>query len=179
MNETGSLRVSPAGALLGELTVPGDKSVSHRAVMLGARAEEMVTVDGFGASADTLATIDAFRRMGVRIDHPEPGHLVINCVGLRGLRPPDGPIDVGNAGTLIRLLPGILAGQQGEFVLDGDESIRRCRWPRWGWISRPPTATRRSPSAGAAFSRSTTGRRSLRPRSSPACSWPACTRSGG
>ncbi|HEX5260208.1 MAG TPA: 3-phosphoshikimate 1-carboxyvinyltransferase [Gaiellales bacterium] len=124
MNETGSLRVSPAGALLGELTVPGDKSVSHRAVMLGALAEEMVTVDGFGASADTLATIDAFRRMGVRIDHPELGHLVIQGVGLRGLRPPDGPIDVGNAGTLIRLLPGILAGQQGEFVLDGDESIR-------------------------------------------------------
>ena len=124
MNETGSLRVSPAGALLGELTVPGDKSVSHRAVMLGALAEEMVTVDGFGASADTLATIDAFRRMGVRIDHLEPGHLVIQGVGLRGLRPPDGPIDVGNAGTLIRLLPGILAGQQGEFVLDGDESIR-------------------------------------------------------
>jgi 3-phosphoshikimate 1-carboxyvinyltransferase len=124
VNEAGSLRVSPAGALLGELTVPGDKSVSHRAVMLGALAEEMVTVDGFGASADTLATIDAFRRMGVRIDHPEPGHLVIQGVGLRGLQPPDGPIDVGNAGTLIRLLPGILAGQQGEFVLDGDESIR-------------------------------------------------------
>ncbi|HEU0193046.1 MAG TPA: 3-phosphoshikimate 1-carboxyvinyltransferase [Gaiellales bacterium] len=124
MNGEGCLRVSPAGALLGELTVPGDKSVSHRAVMLGALAEETVTVDGFGASADTLATIDAFRRMGVRIDHPEPGHLVIQGVGLRGLRPPGGAIDVGNAGTLIRLLPGILAGQQGEFVLDGDESIR-------------------------------------------------------
>jgi 3-phosphoshikimate 1-carboxyvinyltransferase len=124
VNGEGCLRVSPAGALLGELTVPGDKSVSHRAVMLGALAEETVTVDGFGASADTLATIDAFRRMGVRIDHPEPGHLVIQGVGLRGLRPPGGAIDVGNAGTLIRLLPGILAGQQGEFVLDGDESIR-------------------------------------------------------
>ena len=124
MNGEGSLRVSPAGALLGELSVPGDKSVSHRAVMLGALAEETVTVDGFGASADTLATIDAFRRMGVRIDHPDPGHLVIQGVGLRGLRAPDGPIDVRNAGTLIRLLPGILAGQQGEFVLDGDDSIR-------------------------------------------------------
>jgi 3-phosphoshikimate 1-carboxyvinyltransferase len=124
VNGEGSLRVSPAGALLGELSVPGDKSVSHRAVMLGALAEETVTVDGFGASADTLATIDAFRRMGVRIDHPDPGHLVIQGVGLRGLRAPDGPIDVRNAGTLIRLLPGILAGQQGEFVLDGDDSIR-------------------------------------------------------
>jgi 3-phosphoshikimate 1-carboxyvinyltransferase len=124
VSEVGSLRVSPAGALLGELTVPGDKSVSHRAVMLGALAEETVTVDGFGASADTLATIDAFRQMGVRIDHPEPGHLIIQGVGLRGLQAPAGAIDVRNAGTLIRLLPGILAGQQGEFVLDGDDSIR-------------------------------------------------------
>jgi 3-phosphoshikimate 1-carboxyvinyltransferase len=124
VNDPGSLRVSPAGALLGELSVPGDKSVSHRAVMLGALAEETVTVDGFGASADTLATIDVFRRMGVGIAQPEPGHLVIQGVGLRGLRPPDAPIDVRNAGTLIRLLPGILAGQRGEFVLDGDESIR-------------------------------------------------------
>jgi 5-enolpyruvylshikimate-3-phosphate synthase len=84
VNETGSLRVSPAGALLGELTVPGDKSVSHRAVMLGALAEEMVTVDGFGASADTLATIDVFRRMGVRIDHPEPGHRSSRASGCAG-----------------------------------------------------------------------------------------------
>ena len=122
--EAATLRVGPAGALTGELTVPGDKSVSHRAVMLGSLADEMVTVTGFGASADTLATVEAFRSMGVEIDHPEPDRLVIQGVGLRGLRPPAGGIDVGNAGTLIRMLPGILAGQQGEFVLDGDASIR-------------------------------------------------------
>jgi 3-phosphoshikimate 1-carboxyvinyltransferase len=122
---TATLRVGPAGALTGELSVPGDKSVSHRAVMLGSLAEEMVTVTGFGASADTLATVDAFRAMGVEIDRPQPDRLVIHGVGLRGLQPPADGIDVRNAGTLMRLLPGLLAGQRGEFVLDGDESIRR------------------------------------------------------
>jgi 3-phosphoshikimate 1-carboxyvinyltransferase len=119
-----TLRVGPAGALVGELTVPGDKSVSHRAVMLGSLADETVTVTGFGASADTLATVEAFRSMGVGIEQPEPDRLIVHGVGLRGLRPPPDGIDVGNAGTLIRMLPGILAGQQGEFVLDGDASIR-------------------------------------------------------
>jgi 3-phosphoshikimate 1-carboxyvinyltransferase len=119
-----TLRVGPAGALAGELTVPGDKSVSHRAVMLGALADETVAVTGFGASADTRATVEAFRAMGVRIDHPEPDRLVVHGAGLRGLRPPADGIDVRNAGTLIRLLPGILAGQLGEFRLDGDASIR-------------------------------------------------------
>ncbi|MGN6379812.1 MAG: 3-phosphoshikimate 1-carboxyvinyltransferase [Gaiellales bacterium] len=119
-----TLRVGPAGALVGELTVPGDKSVSHRSVILGSLADETVTVTGFGASADTLATVDAFRSMGVEIDHPEPDRLIIHGVGLRGLRSPGSAIDVRNAGTLIRLLPGVLAGQSGEFVLDGDPSIR-------------------------------------------------------
>jgi 3-phosphoshikimate 1-carboxyvinyltransferase len=84
-----------------------------------------VTVTGFGASADTLATVDAFRSMGVEIDRRGEDRLVISGVGMRGLREPDGPIDVRNAGTLMRILPGILAGQRGTFVLDGDESIRR------------------------------------------------------
>src|SRR5207245_1209338 len=78
------LRVGPAGSLTGELSVPGDKSVSHRAVMLGALADESVTVTGFGASADTLATVDAFRAMGVRIEQPQPDMLVIHGVGMRG-----------------------------------------------------------------------------------------------
>ena len=121
---SGELRIGPAGALAGELTVPGDKSISHRAVMLASLADEAVIVSGFGASADTLATVDAFRSMGVPIDVAEPDRLIVEGVGLRGLRAPDGPIDVGNAGTLMRLLPGILAGQRGEFVLDGDDSIR-------------------------------------------------------
>ncbi len=116
--------MGPAGSLTGELSVPGDKSVSHRAVMLGALADESVTVTGFGASADTMATVDVFRSMGVRIDQPQPDVLVIHGVGMRGLQAPAGTLDVRNAGTLMRLLPGILAGQRGEFVLDGDESIR-------------------------------------------------------
>ena len=119
------MTVRPAGALVGELTVPGDKSISHRAVMVGALSDEDVTVTGFGASADTLATVEAFRSMGVEIERRGEDRLVIAGVGMRGLREPDGPIDVHNAGTLIRILPGILAGQRGTFVLDGDESIRR------------------------------------------------------
>ena len=125
MAEAATLTVRPAGALVGELTVPGDKSISHRAVMVGALNDEDVTVTGFGASADTLATVDAFRSMGVEIDRRADDRLVISGVGIRGLREPDGPIDVRNAGTLMRILPGILAGQRGTFVLDGDESIRR------------------------------------------------------
>jgi 3-phosphoshikimate 1-carboxyvinyltransferase len=119
------LQVAPAGALVGELSVPGDKSISHRAVMVGALSDDRVTVTGFGASADTLATVDAFRAMGVSIERVGGDGLVIEGVGMRGLRPPDGVIDVGNAGTLMRILPGILAGQSGSFTLDGDESIRR------------------------------------------------------
>ncbi len=118
------LRVGPSGGLTGELEVPGDKSVSHRAVMLGSLAEERVTVTGFGASADTLATVAAFRAMGVDIERVGDSTLVIQGVGLRGLKPPEGGIDVHNAGTLMRLLPGILAGQTGEFVITGDASIR-------------------------------------------------------
>jgi 3-phosphoshikimate 1-carboxyvinyltransferase len=84
-----------------------------------------VTVHGFGASADTLATISTMRGLGVKIERAGDDVLRIHGVGLRGLQEPEGRIDVENAGTLMRLLPGILAGQMGEFVLDGDASIRR------------------------------------------------------
>src|SRR6476660_739706 len=119
------LQVAQAGALVGELSVPGDKSISHRAVMVGALSDDRVPVTGFCVSADTLATVDAFRAMGVSIERVGDDGLVIEGVGMRGLRPPDGVIDVRNAGTLMRILPGILAGQSGTFTLDGDESIRR------------------------------------------------------
>jgi 3-phosphoshikimate 1-carboxyvinyltransferase len=118
-------RFAPAGAIAGELTVPGDKSISHRAVMVASLCDGEVAVEGFGASADTMATVAAMRALGVEIDQPEPDRLRVHGVGLRGLRAPDERIDVQNAGTLMRLLPGILAGQTGEFVLDGDASIRR------------------------------------------------------
>jgi len=125
MAEAGELEVAPAGAVAGELSVPGDKSISHRAVMVGALTSGTVSVTGFGASADTLATVDAFRAMGVAVERDGDDRLSIEGVGMRGLRPPDGPIDVRNAGTLMRILPGILAGQTGTFTLDGDDSIRR------------------------------------------------------
>ena len=125
MPDRAELHVGPAGGLFGGLVVPGDKSVSHRSVMLGSLADGRVRVEGFGASADTLSTVEAFRAMGVSIERPDETTLLIDGVGLRGLRAPKVAIDVGNAGTLIRLLPGLLAGQQGTFTLDGDESIRR------------------------------------------------------
>jgi 3-phosphoshikimate 1-carboxyvinyltransferase len=118
-------RFSPAGAISGELAVPGDKSISHRAVMIASLCDGPVAVAGFGASADTLATVKAMRALGVEIEGPDAGALRIHGVGLRGLRAPAERIDVENAGTLMRLLPGVLAGQIGEFVLDGDASIRR------------------------------------------------------
>src|SRR5258705_142266 len=103
------------------------KAVSHRRVLFGALAEGPVEVDGFGAGADTRSTIAAVEQLGARVDVLDDGatRLRVHGVGLRGLRAPDGPIDVGNAGTLLRLLVGILAGQDGSFTLDGDESIRR------------------------------------------------------
>jgi 3-phosphoshikimate 1-carboxyvinyltransferase len=122
-----TLRVAPASALIGEISPPGDKSVSHRAVMLGGLADGPVEIDGFGAGADTLSTIAAMEQLGVRVERLDDGptRLRVHGVGMRGLVAPDRPIDVGNAGTLMRLLVGILAGQQGTFTLDGDDSIRR------------------------------------------------------
>jgi 3-phosphoshikimate 1-carboxyvinyltransferase len=125
MSEPAVLGVAPAGALVGELSVPGDKSISHRSVMVGSLCEGVVAVTGFGASADTLATVEAFRSMGVAIEREGEDGLRIEGAGLRGLQQPPEPIDVHNAGTLMRILPGILAGQHGTFVIDGDDSIRR------------------------------------------------------
>jgi 3-phosphoshikimate 1-carboxyvinyltransferase len=117
-------RVEPAGTLVGHIAVPGDKSISHRAVLIGALADGETHVHGLGRSADTQSTIDAVRSLGVQVDDVADDELVVHGVGLRGLQAPDGPIDAGNAGTLMRLLPGILAGQEGRFELTGDESLR-------------------------------------------------------
>jgi 3-phosphoshikimate 1-carboxyvinyltransferase len=117
-------RVEPAGSFVGHLAVPGDKSISHRAVLIGALAEAETHVRGFGRSADTLSTIDAVRALGVQVDDVADDELVVHGVGVRGLRAPDEPIDAGNAGTLMRLLTGILAGQEGRFEVTGDESLR-------------------------------------------------------
>ena len=116
------MRVEPAASLHGDLAVPGDKSISHRALLLGAIADGVSEIEGFGASEDTLSTAAAMRALGVVV--AVAGDQVrIEGVGLRGFRSPEEPIDCGNAGTLMRLLPGILAGQEGRFELVGDESL--------------------------------------------------------
>ena len=115
----------PGSPLHGECRVPGDKSVSHRAVMLGALANGETRVEGFLEGEDTRATAAAFAAMGVRIEAPSDGVRVVHGVGLHGLRAPTHPIDCGNAGTGMRLLAGVLAGQRFDSVLIGDESLSR------------------------------------------------------
>jgi 3-phosphoshikimate 1-carboxyvinyltransferase len=116
--------VAPAVSLRGAVAVPGDKSISHRAVLIGSVCEGETVVTGFGRSDDTESTVNAMRALGVRIDDEGPDRLRIHGVGLRGLQPLDGPIDCGNAGTLVRLVAGILAGQEWrQFELVGDESL--------------------------------------------------------
>lgn len=117
------MRIEPAAAILGHIAVPGDKSISHRAVLLAAICEGETRIEGFGRSADTEATIAAVRALGVRVYEASPVTLRVFGAGLRGLEAPDGPIDCGNAGTLMRLLPGLLAGQKGRFTLSGDDSL--------------------------------------------------------
>ncbi len=109
--------------MVGHIAVPGDKSISHRAVLIGAICDGETRVSGFGRSADTESTIAAVRALGVDVYEHGDDTLRIFGRGLRGLAAPDGPIDCGNAGTLVRLLAGILAGQGGEFELTGDDSL--------------------------------------------------------
>ena len=118
------MRIEPARRLHGELVVPGDKSISHRAVLVGAICEGDTTIRGFGRSADTESTIEAVRALGVRVEELDGETLRVHGVGVNGLRPPSAAIDCGNAGTLARLLAGLLAGQAGrEFELRGDASL--------------------------------------------------------
>lgn len=115
----------PAGPLHGELRVPGDKSVSHRAMMLAALAEGESHIDGFLEGEDTRATAAAFARMGVDVRTPQPGVRSVRGVGLHGLQAPAAPIDCGNAGTGMRLLAGVLAAQRFDSQLSGDASLSR------------------------------------------------------
>ena len=115
-------RAMPGGPLRGEVRVPGDKSVSHRAVMLGGLAEGTTHIHGFLEGEDTRATARAFERMGVRIEAPGDAERVVQGVGLHGLQGA-GTIDCGNAGTGMRLLAGVLAGQAFDSVLTGDTSL--------------------------------------------------------
>jgi 3-phosphoshikimate 1-carboxyvinyltransferase len=119
-----AVRIEPAGAVAGHIAVPGDKSVSHRAVLLGAVGEGETLVEGFGRSADTDSTLAAVRALGVEAQDVDVDRVLVRGRGLRGFAPAQAPIDCGNAGTLLRLLTGLLAGQRGTFVLSGDESLR-------------------------------------------------------
>ncbi len=119
------VRIDPARRLKGQLTAPADKSISHRIAILAAMADEAVIVSNFLESADTLSTLAAIESLGALVER-RPEGLKIRGTGLRSAHAPSQPIDVGNAGTLIRMLPGWLAGQDGKsFSLDGDDSIRR------------------------------------------------------
>lgn len=112
-------------ALRGEIRVPGDKSISHRAIMLGSLAEGVTEVRGFLEGEDSLATLAAFRAMGVTITDPQAGYVRIEGVGMHGLREPVAPLYLGNSGTSMRLLSGLLAAQSFDVVLSGDESLTR------------------------------------------------------
>ena len=120
-----NFNASPGGCLAGSVRVPGDKSISHRSIMLGSLAEGVTEVSGFLEGEDSLATLRAFRGMGVRIEGPDNGRVVIHGVGMTGLRPPAKALDLGNSGTSMRLMAGLLAGQSFEVTLVGDESLSR------------------------------------------------------
>jgi len=117
--------VSPGGVLRGRARVPGDKSISHRAVILGAVAEGETRASGFLEGEDCLATVAAFRAMGVDIEGPVAGEVVVHGVGVRGLRPPPAALYLGNSGTSMRLLAGLLSGQGFASRLTGDASLSR------------------------------------------------------
>jgi 3-phosphoshikimate 1-carboxyvinyltransferase len=119
------LEIEPVARLVGHIAVPGDKSISHRALLLGAICDDETHVTGFGRSADTEATIAAVRALGVEVDDEGPETLLVQGKGLAGLSAPDGPVDCANAGTLVRLLTVFLAGNSGTFALTGDDSLSR------------------------------------------------------
>ena len=130
-------RLLPGGSLRGEARVPGDKSMSHRSIMLGSLAEGVTHVSGFLEGEDALATVACFRAMGVQIEGPDDGKVTVHGVGLHGLSPPTGAIDLGNSGTSIRLLSGLFAGQAFDTELTGDGSL--CGRPM-GRVITPLTA---------------------------------------
>ncbi len=109
--------------LQGSLTIPGDKSVSHRSVMFAALADGTSHIEGFLEGEDTRATARIFSQLGVRIETPSPSQRIVHGVGIDGLKAPEEPLDCGNAGTGMRLLAGLLAGQAFDCTLIGDESL--------------------------------------------------------
>ncbi|MFM7706466.1 MAG: bifunctional prephenate dehydrogenase/3-phosphoshikimate 1-carboxyvinyltransferase, partial [Gammaproteobacteria bacterium] len=122
---TAAWRVAPASAARGRLRIPGDKSVSHRALMLGGIARGTTYIDGFLEGEDCLATLGALRALGVPIARPSPGVVEVQGVGPDGLKGCAQALDMGNAGTAMRLFMGLLAGQAFDSTLIGDSSLMR------------------------------------------------------
>jgi 3-phosphoshikimate 1-carboxyvinyltransferase len=122
---TARYRVAPGGHITGTLTVPGDKSISHRALMLGALAQGVTPISGFLAGEDCLATARALEALGVRIEWPQEGAVRVHGVGAHGLTAARAPLDMGNAGTAMRLMMGLLAAEPFESTLIGDASLMR------------------------------------------------------
>jgi len=125
MSNNIQFKVQPGGTIKGRIRVPGDKSISHRSIMLGSIAEGTTHVTGFLEGDDSLATLKAFQAMGVEINGPNQGNVTIHGVGLKGLKKPAHPLDMGNSGTAMRLMAGILAGQDFECELIGDASLSK------------------------------------------------------
>jgi len=116
-------QVKSGGSLTGKVRVPGDKSISHRSIMLGSLAEGTTTIEGFLEGEDSLATLNAFKAMGVNIQGPINGQVTIEGVGMHGLKEPEQALDLGNSGTSMRLLSGLFAGLGLDLVLTGDASL--------------------------------------------------------
>jgi len=117
------MKIEPAASIEGAIAVPGVKGISQRAVLLGALADGESRIDGFGRAADTESALSVVRQLGAEVDDDGYETVRVRGVGLRGLRAPEEPLDFGNAGTVLRLTAGILAGQEGRFELVGDESL--------------------------------------------------------
>ncbi|MCL2592401.1 MAG: 3-phosphoshikimate 1-carboxyvinyltransferase, partial [Defluviitaleaceae bacterium] len=116
--------IKPKKSINGKFLIPSDKSISHRAVMLGSIANGRTEIENFLESADCLATIDCFRKMGINIFF-ENKKLIVEGKGLHGLKPPSSNLDVKNSGTTMRLISGILSGQNFDVEITGDESIKK------------------------------------------------------
>lgn len=134
MSVANCYRIEPGGDCAGTFVVPGDKSISHRALMLGAIADGATEIRGLLAGEDCLATAAALHRLGVAIEQRNDGAWVVQGVGLHGLRAADGPLDLGNSGTAMRLLSGLLAAQTFDSTLIGDQSLMRRPMTR---VARP------------------------------------------
>jgi 3-phosphoshikimate 1-carboxyvinyltransferase len=154
-----SFIAKPGESVSGTIRVPGDKSISHRSIMLGSLAQGTTNIEGFLEGEDALATLQAFRDMGVVIEGPDDGKVTVHGVGLNGLQAPVGTLYVGNSGTSMRLLAGLLAGQSFDSELIGDESLAKRPMERvakplrlmgaqidTGEGGRPPLNVRRSES---------------------------------